>query len=268
MKKKSVKKYALQDFLDDLSLGKKYGVFIDDTGSPGQKTPNLHPERKSWVAVIVSPDQMPEVLKEFPGAIQELYNVIGAKEFHFSDLYSGKGEFKGVNLQARLGIIEFMAYLFNRYRFPLLVQTLDPNLLENVRKRAEGQLPKKSGPFNLTKQEDTALIFLLIRVKNYLNEKPGSCTARIFVDEGYKRNGISICISDWKSVFADGLICFARSSSLLPLQLADFAAWSLNRQQILMNKKNLTPLDKSLLRILSSVSWNYVNIPVVELKID
>jgi hypothetical protein len=61
-------------------------------------------------------------------------------------------------------------------------------------------------------------------------------------------------------VFVDGLICFARSSSILPLQLADFAAFALNRTQLLIGKEKLSPLDKTLLKILSPIAWNYQNI--------
>jgi hypothetical protein len=36
----------------ELRSGRHYGVFVDDTGSPGLVTPGLHSERKSWVAVL------------------------------------------------------------------------------------------------------------------------------------------------------------------------------------------------------------------------
>ncbi|MEM3489059.1 MAG: DUF3800 domain-containing protein, partial [Nitrososphaerota archaeon] len=58
----------------------------------------------------------------------------------------------------------------------------------------------------------------------------------------------------WKSVFANGLICFARSPSIPPIQLADFAAFALNRTQLLLGKEKLSPLDKRLLEILSSIT--------------
>jgi hypothetical protein len=48
-------KFRYQDFRDQLRAGTLDGVFIDDTGSPGHKTIDLHPERKSWVGVIVLP---------------------------------------------------------------------------------------------------------------------------------------------------------------------------------------------------------------------
>lgn len=45
----------------ELRSGRHYGVFIDDTGSPGLQTLGLHAQRKSWVAVIVPPQQTAEL---------------------------------------------------------------------------------------------------------------------------------------------------------------------------------------------------------------
>ena len=47
--------FRYQDFVDEQQGGQVHGVFVDDTGSPGLRdTPgHLHPERKSWVAVVV-----------------------------------------------------------------------------------------------------------------------------------------------------------------------------------------------------------------------
>lgn len=262
--------YKYQDFLGELSSGSMYGVFVDDTGSPGlQSTPKkLHPQRKSWVGVIVSPSQMPEVIEQLPLAIEELHNVTGASEFHFADIYAGEGEFKDVDLQVRLALFGFMAEIFRIYKFPIFVQTLDPASLNDIRKR--GQFPNKVGPFNLKKHDDMALLFLLIRIKKYIEKHRYSKSeiARVFIDEGYKRNGIAICVPSWKSVFADGLICFARSSSIYPLQLADFAAFALNRQQLLLHKEKLSSLDKCLLTILSPIAWNYQNIEKKQIRFE
>ena len=81
-----------QDFINELAAGKAYGIFIDDTGSPGltDTPPNYLPERKSWVAVIIPPHQMPEVLEQLTGALHELKVATGATEFHFTDIYSGR----------------------------------------------------------------------------------------------------------------------------------------------------------------------------------
>ena|SRR2546425_11704764 len=97
----------------ELRSGRHYGVFIDDTGSPGLITPGLHAQRKSWVAVIVPPHQTAEVMDQLPTALS-LLRELGLKdpEFHFSDIWAGKGEFHKLDLQQRLSIFRFMAHIF------------------------------------------------------------------------------------------------------------------------------------------------------------
>src|SRR4051812_3426313 len=67
------------------------------------------------------------------------------------------------------------------------------------------------------------LFFLLLRVKWYMQETSSfpKVKARIFIDEGFKDNGIALRIPTLGDVFADSQICFARSSSIYPIQLAD-----------------------------------------------
>jgi len=258
--------YRHSDFLNDLKVGQFHGVFIDDTGSPGLNTTGkyLHPQRKSWVAVAVSSDIIGEILRQMPGALDELKLLCGATEFHFADIYNGRKHFQKLDLNLRLSFFRFMAYVFNVYNFPVIVQTFDPATLRDFHRRAD--LPKKIGPFNLEKQEDLGLFFLLLRVKWYLEKKDSSGPrARVFADEGFKKNGAMIKMPRFERHFVDGLVCFARSNAILPIQLADFAAFALNRTQILLGKSELSDLDRELLKILSPIAWNYQNIPKIAL---
>ena len=259
-----MEKPRFQDYVDELARGDVYGIFIDDTGSPGiQGTPaNFHPERKTWVAVVIPPTQIGEVMEQMPQALDKLHKTVGAEEFHFTEIYSGTKQFKDIDLQARLSLFEFMANQFSAYNFPIIVQTFDPETLADVRSRSEGQLPKAIPPFDLTRCNDLALFFLLFRLRCYMQESttfPG-IKARVFIDEGFKRNGIAIRIPTFDDTFADGQICFAQSSSIFPIQLADFAAFSLNRVQWIGGKEQRNSLDSRLLEILSPIAFNYVNI--------
>jgi hypothetical protein len=256
-----------QDFVNEQRAGRIHGVFVDDTGSPGLRdTPNhLHPERKSWVAVVVPRSAIAEVWQQFPHAIDELEKQTGATEFHFAEIYGGTREFKGVPLEKRLSIFAFMAHIFSVYNFPVFVQTLDPVSLDDI--RARGAFPDRLGPFNFKRHEDLALFFLLLRVKWHLeqNYSDAERRARVFVDEGFQRNGAAIVIKHLDKVFADGLICFGRSDSILPIQLADFAAFCLNRTQLLLGRPKLSALDESFLRIIQPIAWNYQNVPQLPL---
>jgi hypothetical protein len=265
-------KPRFQDYLDELARGEAYGIFIDDTGSPGipDAPPNFHLERKTWVAVIVSPSQIVEVMQQMPQAIDQLRQSVGADEFHFTEIYSGKKQFKNIALRVRLGLFEFMAYIFSYYRFPVIVQTFDPETLADVRSRSGNRLPDSLPPFDFTKCEDLALFFLLLRLKWYMKETETypNTKARVFIDEGFKNNGIAIRIPTFDDVFADGQICFVKSSSIYPIQLADFAAFSLNRVQLIGGQNQRSSLDKRLLEILSSLTSNYVNIEKKIVPVD
>lgn len=265
-------KPLFQDYFNEMSQGEVFGIFIDDTGSPGitDAPLNFHPERKTWVAVIVPPSQIAEVMQQMPQALDELRHLVGADEFHFTEIYSGKKQFKNIDLQVRLGLFEFMAYIFSAYGFPVIVQTFDPETLEDVRLRSGSQFPDSISPFNFSKCEDLALFILLLRLKWYIKETETypSTKARVFIDEGFKNNGIAIRIPTFDDVFADGQICFAKSSSIYPIQLADFAAFSLNRVQLLGGREHRSPLDTRLLEILSPVAFNYINIEQKIIPVD
>ena len=256
-----------QDFVDQQRAGIVHGVFIDDTGSPGlANTPaHLSSARKTWAAVIVPKSEIAEVWSQLPDALSELRRLTGATEFHFADIYMGRREFKDVPLETRLAIFGFMAYIFRTYNFPVIVQTLDPQTLRDIRGRAD--FPERLGPFNLAKHEDLALFFLLLRVNWHLQRHypEHNRLASVFVDEGYKKNGAAIRLPSLEQVFSDGLICFAKSDTILPLQLADFAAFCLNRSQLLLGKPELSDLDRQLLGIIQGIVWNYQNIPKIPL---
>jgi hypothetical protein len=264
-----VTQYRHADFLNELRRGRYHGVFIDDTGSPGLPTgsTHLHPERKSFVAMAISAADIGEVLREMPGAVEELTLACGATEFHFADIYNGRRQFKHVELNLRLAFFRFMSHMFQVYKFPIIVQTFDPSTLQDVHRHAN--LPvKRIGPFNLEKQEDLGLFSLLLRIKWYLEkEYVDGSQARVFVDEGFKKNGVAIRMPRFARQFADGLACFARSDTILPIQLADFAAFALNRHQILLSKPELSELDRELLAILTPTAWNYQNIQQIRLPL-
>ena len=65
--------------------------------------------------------------------------------------------------------------------------------------------------------------------------------------------------------FCAGAILFASSRSVHAIQLADFAAFVLNRWQLLRVKAKLSNLDKTLLQVLSPVAESFINIDAVHI---
>lgn len=247
----------------ELRSGRHYGVFIDDTGSPGLKTPGLHDQRKSWVAVIVPPHQASEVMDQLPSALSFLEELgIKDPEFHFTDIWAGKGEFQKLDLQQRLRIFRFMSYIFTTYRFQVLVQTFDPENASDIQRRVNW--PESLGPLKFSDHEDLALIFALLRVHMHLQAIEGeNATACVVADEGRLAGGRAIVIPGLAPTFVAGAVLFASSHLVHSIQLADFAAFVMNRWQLLRVKENLSNLDKTLLEILSPVAECFINIDSV-----
>ncbi|MEO6072858.1 MAG: hypothetical protein ABIP67_06280 [Burkholderiales bacterium] len=248
------------NFASKLRSGQHYGVFIDDTGSPGLDRPGLSADRKSWVAVIVPPHQIAEVMEELPNALSYLGTLgLSNPEFHFAEIWNGTGEYSKLNLSQRLGIFGFMADIFGQYRFPVLVQTFDPRNAATVLGGATW--PDALGPLKFSDHEDLALIFALLRTRIYLKTQCGPhASACVIVDEGRIRSGTSFSVSGWAPTFVAGSVLYANSRVVHPIQLADFAAFVMNRWQLLRVKERLTDVDKSLLEIISPIAENFLNL--------
>jgi len=255
--------YSYEDFVHEQMRGEVHGVFIDDTGSPGlHSTPHgLNPDRKSWVAVVVDKSLMPEVWRQLHLALEELQALVPCRELHFANIYMGRSSFKGLDWKIRMAIFRFMVHLFKEYNLQIIVQTLTPESLPEWRSFLNISL-RKLALFDLNSHVDLALFILLIRVRAYLKEEflDGQRLARVFVDEGFKKDGRAMLLKPFDDVFADGLVCFARSDTILPIQLADFAAFCLNRSQLLLDKPKLEHRDREFLEITSPITENYRNL--------
>lgn len=259
---------TLNSAISELTAGQCGAFFIDDTGSPGlADTPaHLHRQRKSWVAVYVDEDQIREVMDQFPGALAELEERVGAKEFHSIDIFQGKKAFEGVPFEVRMLYFEFMVDIFRLYRFPILMQTFHPD--SELVQLSRAAFPNGVGPFDMGNHEDVALLLLIFRAKWMLQRENGKPRARLFLDEGRFKAGSAIKIPRLDPPFVRGEIISAASCVLHPLQLADFAAFAMNRTQLLLGRLTLNERDKHLLTILSGLQDNYRNITFIQGQVD
>jgi len=239
------------------------GTFIDDSGTPGQSSPSehLHPGRKTWVALVLEAHHVATVYREMPGALSELARHVNANEFHAVDIYGGTGEFASASLNIRLAFLESLAYLFATYRFPVLVQTFSPaNVAEHEPVlSAAGTI----GPFDFTSATDAGLLLLIRQVREYLAQQPQSfqepCV--LVADEGRCKAGAFVPVPPFASFAIHGGLFFESSRAVFPLQLADFAAFSINRTQWLLSKQHRTDLDNWILCLFSTFSSCFVNLP-------
>ena len=250
-------------------------VVIDETGNPGQSTGSkyLHQNRKSWAAVVLSPAQFAIAAKELPPAIDALKDICGGDEFHMTDIYRGHKSFKGVAPEKRLGAIAFLSHVFAEYRYPIIFQTLDPI---GAKAFSSHNFQRSLGPLDLRKHDQLALWMLLIRIQHYISEESHQVPppAHVVLDESEKwKDSRSIDIRETVSdpkAFA-GQMIYSRSSKGFPLvQLADFAAFTINRQQWLMTlgREKITDFDLEFLRIVSDARMNTINIKQVEVNLN
>ena len=257
----------LKPFVEELTLGTLYGVFVDDSGSPGWQPKSTDPTQPypigdSWVAVIVRPSHMPAVFKDLNTAMEDARQRFQIKEFHASELYSGKGTFRAADVETRFSLFRSLVSILHSHELPVIVQTLDPssNLMEIGKERGERRLRHC---WDLRKPKDMAFVTLLWRIEQYLseeNKKSPTVAARVFVDEGYYKGGAAM---SGFPAFTEESIYFADSVLVPPLQLADFVAFTVNRHQLLTSKDTFDPIDVLFLSITSIFAPNLLN---VELK--
>ena len=253
--------------LEQVGNGRFPAVFIDDSGSPGQKTSSayFHSDRKTWVAVIMDFDHVATTYAVLPHAIAGLSQYVGASEFHFAEILSGK-KLRTVPYTVRLQAFQLMAEIFAIQRYPILVQTISP---DNIQEHEEVLSAIGSvGPFDVRKPSDLGLLLLLWRVSSYFKSHSCEFNARpvLFVDEGRFKAGKAVMMRPLLEFAAHKSIFFRSSTEMTFLQLADFAAFSVNRMQWLLAKENRTPKDDLLLDILLEADFNVINLPKV--KID
>jgi hypothetical protein len=256
------KKYEQQSALQRLAAGRCFGVFVDDTGSPGMaNTPaKLHPDRKSWVAVVVPPDKVIPVtsaINEILGPLRE----IGVNGCHFAEIYSGKGRYrKELPSELRTVLFQFFADVIYVNELAIYVQTFDPETHAKHVGRWP-RLPKIASCFDMRRHEDAALWFLLVRVREHLlaNRTVNDQRAMVFVDEGMKKPGTCVEIDVFHDVFLDGHLLFASSAVAPLLQLADFAAFCVNRTQLIIRKQKPSDFEVDFLRMIEPLAEQFKN---------
>lgn len=240
---------------ESLRSGRYYGIFVDDSGSPGTSQRGLHSARKTWVAVLVRPDQVADVLDGIQSALSYLGSLgIQKPEFHFSDIWARKGEYNTLSPEQRLGIFAFMAHIFATYQFEILVQTFDP--AQAAEANATSTWPANFGPLQSKDHEELALIFLLLRVKQHIESRlPKDSSGCVIVDEWERfKNGRSFQLGGLSPAFYAGAVLFADSRHVPPIQLADFAAFVVNRWQVLRAKDRLTEMDKRFVEVVAPLT--------------
>ena len=259
----------LVDIIDDLSHGKSSGVFIDDTGSPGPvNNGNLPGNRRTWVGVIVASNHTSKISATVEGFLSRLRTEFGVSELHFTDIYSGNKEFRNVPYETRIGLIADFAKLFQKYDIPILTQSLEPHQTDDWKNAVN--LPEQLPFFNFSQPVDLALFLLLARIKIYLrnNVQRFGPSSHVIVDEGWKKAGTALnSTSFFGPEFCGGNVLFTSSEKVLFLQIADFAAFSLNRMQISSMQGEIKKKENDFLIAIQPLTEQFLNLDKQSMKI-
>ena len=244
------------------------GIFIDDTGTPGNKPPSryLHTRRKSWAAVIV-PDDVAQELSELVNTLLKLVKQeYGADELHFKDIYGARGAFKGISAEERFEIFEFVAAFFDAFELPTFFQTLSPEYHKDLLKRI--RISGRLGSLDFSNHEHLALFFLMSEVRQFIldNKSVFPTPLEGYIDEGILKAPSRMFIST-PDILSDGVITFINSQDSPFVQLADFAAFCIGRSQWLYAKGYFTEYDVKFLSTISNRIFT-PNLPKVEVKIS
>ena len=247
-----------------LSTGEVYSVFIDDTGTAGL----TEQETVRFVAVVVRPEISPQIPMGMRIATDMLKQVTEATEFHFSDIYQAQGQFKGVPLHTRLSILRAMTSVFSDIIKPaIFVQSMDSETLKHVARQV--QLPQLPSPLSLTSTRNFAFLGILARVCEYVAQtRSGDEEAVIFCDQGILKPGYALHIPWWPGTIHQNSVYFVDSNGVPGIQLADFAAFVLNRHQLLAQKQSLNSLDKTFLWTVEPIGQFFLNIDIKSIEIE
>lgn len=238
------------------------GIYIDDTGTPGMKSKSKYDatDKKTWIALILTPEQRKEAYTQMADCIDEIKSLFNATEFHFTDIYSGKREFENVELSSRLGIFQAFAEIFRQMQYPMLIQTFTSD--DMLRSRIVVSDKKlKADNFKLSDPSDFALFFLLFRIKKYLQEnKQIPLPVEIIIDEGRQKKNTTQKCELLKGYLHNDTLVYKSSSEDYLLQLIDFVAFSINKVRWIMTNDRKSEIDYHLMKIFERADFNILNI--------
>ncbi|MDA9915495.1 hypothetical protein N9D43_01050 [Luminiphilus sp.] len=197
----------------------------------------------------------------------------GAGELHFTDIYSGRGAWKGVPVSERVQVFDLMSMLMTKFNLPVFYQTSSAHFEASL----IGRLDTKSSVWwdlkNTSHQALFLLLYVVFREIQKYNQEADSDVDFTYpfaahVDEGLMKAGSEIAIPAWSEVYLDSKLEVAASNNCVGLQLADFAAFCISRVQWISAKqdpgKTLKEADRHILQTSGKLNcWN-----IDMLKID
>lgn len=224
-------------------------IYVDDSGNPGVDSGSdfLPSSRKSWTAVIVPSSIAPSVEAAMSIFLAGVLRDYGANELHFTDIWSGVGPWKSVDVEDRARVIGIMTDLMGAYSFPIVHQTVSEDTFADHRDLRESLAGARAGDWKLDRIDQFGLLALCSNVSRHVLDLKAKGPADfdlplpLFVDEGVLPAGRERPLPNWGTAIKGQRACFRSSSDLAGLQLADFAAFVITRSQWEVVKRKQRP---------------------------
>lgn len=231
-------------------------IAIDDTHS--SNGPDLSDyvtsRRRTCVAVLFDDSEVEHIRAQLRAGLAEIRNITQARvdEFHFAEIYNKRGAWKGLQDDLNLKIFSCFAYLYQCYRWPVIIQTVDERTIKDLKGLQRKLNFEGLNPYNLG---DLSLALLALRIRARLKNSTEPLT--IIVDETPLRKPGSPfgkeLFRDWATPI-NGYYASSRTEELL--QIADFLAFCINRTTHLSMKTPRTDIDNWFLWLATKMRIN------------
>ncbi len=253
-------------------------IYIDDAGNPGAVSGSdyLSSSRKSWTAVIVPSSVASDIAMAMEIFVTGVRSEFGASELHFTDIYSGRGIWKDVEINKRIEIFDIMKGIFESFSLPIVHQTTSEETLSD-HENTLSQLVRTPGSWwDLKDVSHFGFLLLCFNVSRHVLElyqngpEDFILPMPLIVDEGLAKAGTSIDLPNWGTVIDGPRAQFVSSKETAGIQMADFAAFSISRTQWTMAQQKLgVTVKRGDLELLKTTSgFNILNLPQVPFSID
>jgi len=239
---------------------KNFVLYVDDTGiNPKEKTSVILQNEKATHAGVIVREDLVETLNQIMDVLcTNLQSKFNTNEFHFADIYNRNKNFKNINIEETIEILETFTELFKTYSLRIVANTVNSMYKDHIKQNKE-VLDKALKLIKLPICDKSySLFFTYTKAKQHIEELTRRAHIKtIICDEGLKKKGTKLQIPE-----NDTDIIFKSSADDKLLQLADFAAWFMSRSKNIFDKiqktQKMSELDIIILNIYSELSPQYV----------
>ena len=249
-------------------------LVMDDTGFNADSTNSqvLKNEMETYACLILNPYQYEKLNSIMKGLCLELKKRYNTEEFHFTEMYNQKNNFKAMTKGELLEIVDCFIEIIETLDCGIFVQTVSKNLFDE---NNELNSAFKHGFQNLQiKNSNKQKVFFVafLEAKKYIEENyPDAELRKVVCDEGLRKAGSELIVDFANQQIQTPIqISFESSKNLPILQLADFTAWFLTRQKQILSKKtsSYNEIDQEMLKLHERMAPYYRNLPVVTILTD